>query len=109
MGKIIRGRRLDKLNLQIHATTAGLFADMLNPKMRGPNFRFKPEVLADMSFGFGYYPSGYSSTDKVLKYQGLNDTCSVEEYWKENAHFLADRLIKGAGINEMGKWDDQEH
>lgn len=107
MGKIIKGRRLDKLNLQIHACTAGIFADMLNPKMRGPNFRFTPEEIANMSFTFGYYPSGYSLTDKVLQYEGLSDLCPIEQYWKENANFLADRLIKGAGINEMGNWDDQ--
>jgi hypothetical protein len=109
MGKVIKGNKLQLLNLQIAVCTAGLFADMLNPTMRGPNFRFTPESLASMSFTFGYFPSGYSDTDIVKKYQGLPDTCPLEEYWIEQATHFAKRLIEGAGINELGNWDDKTH
>ncbi|MFA5405414.1 MAG: hypothetical protein WC358_10815 [Ignavibacteria bacterium] len=107
MANVIKGKNVNLLNLQICLSTAGLFADMLNPTMRGPNFRFTPEKLADLSFTSGYFPSGYLDTDIVKKYEGLPDTCSVKEYWIEHATHFAKRLIEGAGINELGNWDDK--
>jgi hypothetical protein len=103
--KIIRGRLLDNLNMQIHASTAGLFADMLNPKIRGSNFRFTPQEFSEMSFSFGFYPGGYSTRDMVKRYEHENPI-PIETYWKDMAFALAKRLIDGAGINEMGNWND---
>lgn len=104
-GKVIQGKALVQLDYVIYRVTSGLFAYMLNPKMRGPNFRFISREFASMSFSFGFNPSQYSIEDTIREYSHMPYT-PIESYWKKNAEQVAEHLIKGSGINENGTWDD---
>jgi hypothetical protein len=104
-GKVIQGKALVQLEYGIYSTVAGLFADMLNPKMRGPNFKFTASKIAQLSFSFGFYPTRYSELDKVKRFE-YDSLLLIKEHWLEFAEQVAERLIKGSGINENGTWDD---
>lgn len=101
--KIIKGNSLVKLNLVIYESTTHLFASMLNPTMRGPNFKFTAKQLSEMSYSFGFVASGYSSNDKVKQFEFSNEI-PITEYWKSLASNVAERLIESSGIKEDGTW-----
>lgn len=102
---IIKGIKLRELDIKIYATTSGMFADMLNPEMRGPNFRFTPKKLATLSFSVGIVPSGYKETDIVREYPENEFDSSLKVYWIKLSEHISKRLIDGSGINEFGKWE----
>ena len=105
-GKVIQGKALVQLDYVIYRVTSGLFADMLNPKMHGPNFRFISSEFASMSFSFGFYPTRYSELDKVKRFE-YDSLRLIKEHSLEFAEQVAERLIKGSGISENGTWIEE--
>lgn len=107
--KVIRGKTLIELDYMIYRSTAGLFATMLNPDMRGPNFKFISTELARMSFNFGFNATQFSEKDQIQKYSFDKTYISIEVYWKTLAETIAQHLITSSGINQEGTWNKTQN
>lgn len=95
--KIYKGEKREKLCKMIVISTASSFSIMVNPDNRGPNFKFTPKNISNMSLD-GLVAGGYKGTDLVLEYPDFDETITLKDFWLKESEIFAESLIKHSGL-----------